>query len=485
MLTPEEDVKVHALRERGWSISAIARHVGRDRKTVRAYLSGERAPGVRKPPPDAFAEFEPYVRARFVEDRHLPLTTLYDELVDLGFERSYPSFTRMVRGRGLRPVCTSCAGVSGRATIDIPHEPGEECQWDWVELPGARWLAEGGEAHLLVGTLAFSGRMRAWFAEAEDQPHLIEGLEQVSRRLGGVTQRWRFDRMSTVVTVGTDRILPSFAAVAKHYAVEVVVCPPYRANRKGSVEKGIDYLTQRWWRSADVETRAQAQASLDAFLAGPADARVRHHQGRRSTVGELAAVERLRSLPARSYPAQVSREAVVARDATVAFEGNRYGVLPSLIGQTVVVRHRLGSDVVEIVTPAGLVVASHERAAGGAHLVVRSDSQRAALEQAVLEAAAGQGRPCKRKTHRPPGEQARAEAQRLRRRGAGETDEAVVVDLAVYQQHVDAVEHDEQDLLAGLNTAVDPNPPAVVFDPCGCLGSAATTRRRDGQEQAR
>lgn len=35
MLTWEDDVEVHALAARGWSISAIARHTGLDRKTVR------------------------------------------------------------------------------------------------------------------------------------------------------------------------------------------------------------------------------------------------------------------------------------------------------------------------------------------------------------------------------------------------------------------------------------------------------------------
>ncbi|WP_155947647.1 helix-turn-helix domain-containing protein, partial [Mycobacterium sp. MAC_011194_8550] len=41
MLTWEDDVEVHALRKRGWTISAIARHTGFDRKTVRRYLTGE------------------------------------------------------------------------------------------------------------------------------------------------------------------------------------------------------------------------------------------------------------------------------------------------------------------------------------------------------------------------------------------------------------------------------------------------------------
>ncbi|WP_446044955.1 hypothetical protein [Streptomyces olivaceus] len=31
----------HALRRQEWTISAIARHLGRDRKTIRAYLNGE------------------------------------------------------------------------------------------------------------------------------------------------------------------------------------------------------------------------------------------------------------------------------------------------------------------------------------------------------------------------------------------------------------------------------------------------------------
>jgi len=54
MLAREEGVEAHALRAQGWSISAIARHFGRDRKTVRAHLSGERTPGMRRRPEDRF-----------------------------------------------------------------------------------------------------------------------------------------------------------------------------------------------------------------------------------------------------------------------------------------------------------------------------------------------------------------------------------------------------------------------------------------------
>jgi hypothetical protein len=46
MLTRENDIDVHALHRQGWTVSAIARHLGRDRKTIRAYLAGREA-GVR------------------------------------------------------------------------------------------------------------------------------------------------------------------------------------------------------------------------------------------------------------------------------------------------------------------------------------------------------------------------------------------------------------------------------------------------------
>jgi hypothetical protein len=68
MLTWEDDVEVHALRKRGWTISAIARHTGRDRKTIADYLSGKRTPGVRaRPSPDPFEPFVDYVSARLTE----------------------------------------------------------------------------------------------------------------------------------------------------------------------------------------------------------------------------------------------------------------------------------------------------------------------------------------------------------------------------------------------------------------------------------
>ncbi|GED90865.1 transcriptional regulator [Streptomyces sp. 6-11-2] len=174
MLTWEEDVDAHALRRQGWTISAIARHLGRDRKTIRAYLNGERAPRQRRQAPDTFFPFLDYCRQRLADDPHLWASTLFDEVVQLGYRGAYSTFTGALRRYEVRPYCEPCHASQGRDRAVIEHPPGEEVQFDWVELPDppAGW-GIGGHAHLLVGALAHSGRWRAVLAESEDFPHLV------------------------------------------------------------------------------------------------------------------------------------------------------------------------------------------------------------------------------------------------------------------------------------------------------------------------
>lgn len=399
MLTWRDDVEIHALHKRGWSIAAIARHVDRDRKTVRAYLNGERAPGRHAASaPDPLEPFVEYLAARFVDDPHIWASALFDEVVPLGYERTYVTFARQVRLRGLRPHCEACAGVKGRATIEIDHPGGEEIQWDWFERRRAPW---GGVAYVLLGTLPASSRVRGVLAESLDQPHLIEAMHQVMVRLGGTARVWRTDRLATVIVPGTRDVQPSFAPVARHYATVVEPCPPRRGNRKGAVESSVRYVCGRWWRTMTATTPTEAQASLDRFCATTADARARRGpDGQATTVGALGDAEPLLALPAAPYPATVTVTRTVADNATVAFRGNRYSVPPGLLGVEVSLRHRLGTATVDVVSPAGVLL-SHRLAPEGAGTIVRTPEHHAALEQVVLSAFTTDP-PCDRKgNHRP------------------------------------------------------------------------------------
>ncbi len=419
MLTQEEDVEVHALRRRGWTIAAIARHTGRDPKTIRRYLRGERP--TRGKAPSVLEPYRDYIAARFCDDPHLFATVLHDELSALGFEHSYPTLVRELRRLELRPRCTACrAGAS--VSAQIAHEPGEELQLDWLELSETPW---GKKAYVLVGVLSYSGRLRGVFSEGQSFAHLVAALDGVLRRFGGTAHAWRTDRMAAVCDPETGRLRPQFAACAKHYGAAVAICPANRPQRKGSVEAGIRYLTRSWWSAAPVASPAQAQADLDRFTRSVADRRRRDGE----TVAELAGREPLMVLPAAPFPAILEVERQVSRQALVAFEGNRYSVGPELAGQTVTIRARLGELRLEIVAASGASVARHRRAPAGAGQTVRSAAHTEALEAAVLDEFTTR-RACRRKQNRPPGEAAKAAAARLR----GESADAVVVDLERYAE---------------------------------------------------
>ena len=320
MFTGNEDMEATALREQGWSISAIARHLNRDRATIRNHLNGTRVAGKRKrSEPDPFEEFVPYLGERLREDPHVWATALFDEVVRLGSRSATRASPGVFADQALRPHCEACDGVKGRATIEIEHPPGEEIQWDWDELPDAPW---GDDTHMLVGSLPCSGKFRGVFSESEDQAHLIEAIDGVLRRLGGnastVARRPHGDGRRPDDRHGPAELRPRGQALRRR----MVACPPRRGNRKGSVEKSIHFATERFWRTMTAETMAQGQEQLDRFCEphrrppSPAarQARGDRRQGRRRvrssparrrrrpTVADLAELERLRPLPAAPFP---------------------------------------------------------------------------------------------------------------------------------------------------------------------------------------
>jgi transposase len=405
MLTQENDVEIHALAARGWNQSAISRHTGRDRKTVRKYLAAGEG-SVRERVVSCLEPWRGYIAARFVDDPHLPAVTLLDELTAAGFDRSYPTLVRELRRCELRPVCLVCQQRRGRApTTEIDHPAGEEIQWDWLELPVTPWEQP---AYVLVGALSHSGRFRAVFCEQMTIGHLAGAVHEILVGLGGSSRVWRVDRMATAVIPGTDRLAPQFAHLAKHYGVDVAICPAHRPQRKGVVEAAIKFISGRWWRTARVGSMFEAQQSLDTFTVTISDRRER----RQSTVGELGAAEPLQGLPALAFAAEIMVDRVASRSALVVFETNKYSVPPGYARQTLRIRAKVGEPEFRIVTASGIPVAKHRRAPNGAELTVRLPEHEVQLERAVLAAFTTQTT-CRTKRNRPPGAGALAELSKL------------------------------------------------------------------------
>ena len=179
------------------------------------YLAG--AGPSREPAPSCLEPFRDYLEARFDDDAHVDGTVLFGELAGLGFDRSYVTFVRELRSSGLRPRCEACRTGGHGVTTVLAHEPGEEIQWDWLELTETPW---GEPAYVLVGALSLSGKCRAVFCEGESFRAPGRGDRRGAappgrheRGRGGPTG-WR-----PSCYPGTDRLTAQFAQLAKHYGV--------------------------------------------------------------------------------------------------------------------------------------------------------------------------------------------------------------------------------------------------------------------------
>ena len=67
----------------------------------------------------------------------------------------------------------------------------------------------------------------------------------------------------------------------------------------------------------------------------------------------LAGEERLRPLPGTPYPAVIEDSRQISPQALVSWKGNLYSVPPGRPREQAIVRHQLGADTVDILTPAG------------------------------------------------------------------------------------------------------------------------------------
>jgi hypothetical protein len=108
-MIPEADARrAIALAGQGANVSQIARQLGHDRKTIRIYLNGHRAPGQPRPHADTYAPFAAYVLQRAGDDPHLRGAGLHREITALGYAGSYSAFTRELRGHGITAACSTC-----------------------------------------------------------------------------------------------------------------------------------------------------------------------------------------------------------------------------------------------------------------------------------------------------------------------------------------------------------------------------------------
>ena len=322
-----EIVVIHNLKRQGLSVTAIARKVGLDRKTVRRHLErGLEAPayGPRPPRERLIDPFADYLRERVTSYPDLSGRRLLREVRDLGYTGCYSRVTDLLRG--VRPP--------RRARFERRFEtpPGRQAQVDFAQFR-VEFADEPGVTRVVwLFSLVLGHSRWLWgrFCAAQDLQTVMRCHIDAFAAMGGAPSELLYDRMKTAV-IGEDAegvvsYNASLVALLNHYGAIPRACRPYRAKTKGKVERPYRYVRQDFFLARSFRDMADLNRQFDDWRGAIANARVHATTGR--VVAEHFAEEQpaLIAHPATCYSAVLTIERRVSHEGMVSIGGNLYSV---------------------------------------------------------------------------------------------------------------------------------------------------------------
>lgn len=337
-----EIVLIHDLRRQGLSISAIARKVGSDRKTVRKYLEqGLEAPvyGPRAPLGSLLDPYRDYLEERVRTYPDLSGRRLLREIAAMGYEGSYSTLKPFLRE--LRP--------HRRAPFAQRFEtpPGKQAQVDFAEFKVTFTDEPGVIRKVWLFSLVLGHSRWLWgrFVSSQNMQTVMRCHIAAFEAMGGAPEEILYDRMKTAV-IGEDEAgvvtyNTSLVALLAHYGSAPKACKPYRAQTKGKVERPFRYIRQDFFLARSFRNMDDLNTQFDAWRSEIANPRV--HATTERVVDEAFVEEKpaLKPLPAIAYSAVLTIERRVTKDGMVSVDGNFYSVPETTRKRTVEVQNHV------------------------------------------------------------------------------------------------------------------------------------------------
>ena len=356
MIHLRELVMILDLHRQGLSVSAIARQLGVDRKTVRKYIARGLEPpayGPRQPRPRRLDAFTTYLRERTTAYPGLTGSRMWRELKELGYTGGYTAVTdylREVRPREPAPF-----------ELRFETPAGHQAQVDFAQFHVA-FTDEPTTTRivwLFSIVLGHSRLIWARFVLHQDLQTVLRCHMAAFADLGGVPAEILYDRMKTAVAGQDDEghviYNPALVAFARHYGFWPRACRPYRAKTKGKVERPFRYIREDFFLARSFRNLDDLNAQLADWLDTVANLRV--HATTQRVIAEAFATERpaLKPLPALPFRVVLKLERRVTHEGMVSIGGNLYSV-PDRTRRVVEV-HQLADEI--HVFDAGRLVAMH------------------------------------------------------------------------------------------------------------------------------
>ena len=345
MLRLEQQAEIRRLVTEKMSLSAIADHVGLDRKTVRSFLlmgpPGQRRP--REQSPSLLDPYKPYLQARLAE---YPLSSvrLLEEIRGQGYAGGYDLVKRFVQPlRRAREIT---------AVVRFETQPGQQAQVDFGHFG---FLEEDGVRRHLYGFSMVLGYSRCRFVEFVTRittPVLIQCHLDAFDYFGGYPDDLLFDNMTQVVferALLTDdhKWNRQFGEFASYYGFRPRLCWPLRPQTKGKIERTIRFVKENFFLGRPFSDLGDLNRQAQRWCNTVNAERVHATTGviPLDRLGE----EHLHPVDARPwFPVTVSEVRRISRECFVAFRGNRYSVPWRYAGREAQLRLRDHQLLVEV-----------------------------------------------------------------------------------------------------------------------------------------
>jgi transposase len=243
----------------------------------------------------------------------------------------------------------------------MPYEtlPGEQSQFDWS--PYTPLI--GGELTRIIVYSYINSFSRYWILEgslAENQPAVLEALEDSLIASGGVPQRVQTDNAKAFVHNPSRRSFQwneRYLAFCGHYGFQPSRSLPGHPWSKGKVERPFAYLEDHFIAGNSFESFEDFILKLHAFQE---KANAREHATLKTRPDEMIAKDReaFSPLPESRYVGVKEESRKVTGDCLLSYNGSRYSVPWMFAGKYVWLRLSRGYYL-QIYSSANVLVAQH------------------------------------------------------------------------------------------------------------------------------
>ena len=323
------------LHQQGYSVSAIARRLNLDRKTVRKYIArGVEPPiyGPRAPRPQIIDPYVEFLRDRLRAFPQLTAIRLLREIQPLGFTGCYGVVKDAVRELRPPPVI----GFEHR----FETAAGEQAQVDFAQFRTVFSADPELVVTLWLFTLVLGYSRYLWgeFVWHQDLLTVLRSHVRAFAAIGGVPGEILYDRMKTaVIDEEVDGIIYNarLQALAKHYGFTPRACAAYRAKTKGKIERPYRFIRQDFFLGRTFHDMDDLNGQFREWLDTVANRR-RHGTTHRPIAGAFAAEQpALQALPALPFNTIMALERGISRDGMVHYNDNSYSLPDGVCGRTV------------------------------------------------------------------------------------------------------------------------------------------------------